>query len=665
MFVYTYYCKRFHPNISGKEKVESNMCGIAGVYSFANKRAVSKEILKKMCDIMIHSGPDGEGYFVNGIHGNVGLGIRRLAVIDLETGAQPIHNEDESLWIVCSGKVYNFLELRETLTKKNEHRLYTKTDTEVILHLYEELGVDCLQSLRGMFAFALWDEKKQQLFLARDRLGKKPLYYTIHNGSLIFASEIKAILQYLSFTPEINLEAIHYFLTYQYIPQPITIYKGIFKLPPASFMLCDKNGDTKIEKYWSLDFSKKQIITFEDAKQKIKELLLEATKLRLISDVPLGAFLSGGHDSSVIVGLMSMLSGKPVKTFSIGFPEEGFSELKYARIVAKHFHTEHHEFVVKPNFIELLPKIIWHYEQPFADSSALPTYYVCKVAREHVKVALNGDGGDENFAGYLRYAAFKASLCFSPLFQIIGKTLTLQLASLIPHIETAKARNIFRYMYRLFYALYEKPARRIILWHCFFDNEAKYKIYSDMMREKFYNTDSFNYMADVFLTAPARNPLDRAFYTDITTYLPECLLVKMDVAASANSLEARAPFLDYRLLEFTAALPASWKLRGFTTTKYILKETFKNFLPKEILRRGKQGFGIPIGKWFRESWKDYWYEIVLSERAIKRGYFRKEALQELLNEHIRGYRDHGYRLWGLLILELWHRVYIDKDYKIT
>jgi asparagine synthase (glutamine-hydrolysing) len=637
------------------------MCGIVGVYNFGNKKEISIELLKKMCDIIIHRGPDEEGYFVNEIHKHIGLGIRRLSIIDLETGSQPIHNEDRSLWVVCNGEIYNFLELRDILAKKG-HKFYTKTDIETILHSYEDLNVECLHSFRGMFAFALWDENKQRLFLARDRLGKKPLYYTIHDGRLIFSSEIKAILQCLNFTPEINLEAIHHFLTYQYIPQPITIYKNIFKLPPASFMLCDKNGNIKIEKYWDLDFSRKQALTFEDAKQKIKELLLEATKLRLISDVPLGAFLSGGHDSSIVVGLMSTLSPKPVKTFSIGFPEQGYSELKYARVVAKHFQTEHHEFIVKPNFIELLPKIIWHYDQPFADSSALPTYYVSKVAREHVKVALNGDGGDENFAGYLRYVAFKGSLYFSPPFQIIGKTLTLQLASLIPHIETAKARNIFRYMYRLFYALHERPERRIILWHCFFDNEAKYRIYSDMMREKLCNNDSFNYMANAFLNAPAKDLLDRTFYADITTYLPECLLVKMDIASSANSLETRSPFLDHRLMEFTATLPSSWKLHGFTT-KYILKETFKNFLPKEILRRGKQGFGIPVGKWFREDWKDYWSEIVLSDRAIKRGYFRKEALQELLNEHIKGYRDHGYRLWGLLILELWHRVYIDKDYK--
>ncbi|MDI6641609.1 MAG: asparagine synthase (glutamine-hydrolyzing), partial [Elusimicrobiota bacterium] len=608
------------------------------------------------------------GYYISDIATQrrcrqVGLGIRRLAIIDLETGHQPIHNEDETVWIVSDGVIYNFKELRAN-SEKSGHKFYTKTDTETVVHLYEDYGENCLQYLRGMFAFALWDEKQSRLFIARDHLGKKPLVYTIQNGSFIFASEIKSILQVPWIKTTISLNAIHLFLTYQYIPSPITIFQEIKRLPPASSIICTEQEEKiKISKYWQLDFTKKTDRSFEDAKERIYELLTEATKLRLVSDVPLGAFLSGGHDSSIVVGLMSQLSEKKVKTFSIGFQEQEFSELKYAHIVAKHFGTEHHEFIVRPNFIELLPKIVWHYGQPFADSSALPTYYVANEAGKYITVALIGDGGDENFAGYLRYKALKWSQYFSLPFQIAGKNLTMKFAELIPHTERAKAKNIFRYMYRLFSALSDTPERRNILWHCFFDNETKYKIYSDRMRQEFLNNDSFKYMEEVFKTAPADDILDKAFYSDINTYLPECLLIKMDVAAMANSLEARAPFLDHKVLEFTATLPSRWKLHGLTT-KYILKKTFEKFLPKEILHRGKMGFGIPVGKWMRYQWKDYWREIVLSPKALNRQYFRKEALENLLNEHISGHRDHGYRLWALLILELWHRIYIDRELEI-
>jgi len=642
------------------------MCGIVGIYNFGPPQAdkpVEESLLRRMCDIMKHRGPDDEGYYLGTRHEargtRIGLGIRRLAIIDLETGHQPIHNENETIWIVCNGEIYNFLELRKELESKG-HQFYTKTDTETIIHLYEDYGINFLQLLRGMFAFAIWDTRHRRVFLAKDRVGKKPLYYTVQNGSLVFASEIKSILEYLNKTPEIDLEAIDFFLTYQYIPSPKTIFKNIKSLMPAHILTCDKNGNIKTEKYWDLDFTEKTDLSFDDACKNIRNLLTEATKLRMISDVPLGAFLSGGHDSSIVVGLMSELSSQPVKTFSIGFEEADFSELNYARIVAKHFKTDHHELIVKPNFIEILPKLVWHYGQPFADSSALPSYFVAKETKKYVTVALNGDGGDENFAGYLRYKAMKGSQLFAWPFQIAGKKLTMKFASLIPHHETVQAKNVFRYMYRLFSALSDSPERRNILWHCFFDNETKYKIYSDEMRQVFFHNDSFSYMANVFRNAPANDILDRTFYTDIKTYLPECLLVKMDVASMANSLEARSPFLDHKLLEFTATLPSNWKLHGITT-KYILKQTFKDFLPKEILHRGKQGFGIPVGKWFREDWKDYFREIVLSPQAIKRGYFRKKTLEQLFNEHMQGYRDHGYRLWALLMLELWHQIFIERE----
>ncbi len=645
------------------------MCGIVGIYNFGKKEKVAKDILKKMCNVIIHRGPDEEGYYVaskfkvqslkleNETVGDIGLGIRRLAIIDLQTGSQPIHNEDNTLWIVCNGEIYNFLDLKEDLLKKG-HKFYTKTDVETVVHLYEDFDIDCLKHLRGMYAFALWDQKKQRLFLTRDRVGKKPLYYTIHNGSLIFASEIKAILQYLNFTPEINFEAINYFLTYQYIPQPITIFKGIFKLPPASYMLCDKNGNIKIERYWELDFRKKQNITFNEAKQKIKEILTEATKLRLISDVPIGAFLSGGHDSSIIVGLMSQNSAQKVKTFSVGFKEQDFSELKYAKIVAKHFDTEHTEIIVEPKMAEVLPKLVWFYDQPFADTSMVPSYYVANVTRNYVKVALNGDGGDENFCGYLRYPAIKLASLFP--FELLGNNFYTEVGKVIPLIETTSAKNKLRYFRRFFTALGNPTPVRQVLWHCFFTNEQKDFIYSDFMKSV-VNQNVYHYLIDTYHTAKAYDIIDKISYTDINTYLPECLLVKMDIASMANSLEARSPFLDHKLLEFTATIPSSWKLGYGFITKYILKETFKDFLPKDIIKRHKQGFGLPIGKWLRYELKDFVKEILCSEKFIFRGLFNYKNIKVLLEKHFSGKEDHGYRIFALINLELWFRIFVDKE----
>jgi asparagine synthase (glutamine-hydrolysing) len=640
------------------------MCGIVGIYNFGNKKEVSKDILKKMCDVIIHRGPDEEGYYVgsefkvqSSEFGNIGLGIRRLAIIDLQTGSQPIHNEDSTLWIVCNGEIYNFLGLKEDLVKKG-HRFYTKSDVETIIHLYENFGINCLQYLRGMFAFALWDEKKQRLFLARDRVGKKPLYYTIYNGSLVFASEIKSILQYLGTTPEINFEAIDYFLTYQYIPQPITIFKNIFKLPPASYMVCDKNGNIKIEKYWELDFRKKQKITFDEAKQRIREILSEATKLRLISDVPLGAFLSGGHDSSIVVGLMALNSKDKVKTFSVGFKEQDFSELKYARIVAKHFDTDHTEIIVEPKMAEILPKLVWYYDQPFADTSIVPSYYVSNVTRKYVKVALNGDGGDENFCGYLRYPAIKLSSLFP--FEILGSKFYTELGKLIPLIETTSAKNKLRYFRRFFTALGNPTPVRQVLWHCFFTNELKNFIYSDFMKS-IVKQNVYDYLVNTYYSAKAYDIIDRISYTDINTYLPEDLLVKMDIASMANSLEARSPFLDHNLLEFTSSIPSSWKLGYGFKTKYILKETFKDFLPKEIIKRHKQGFGLPVGKWLRYDLKNFVKEILYSEKFISRNLFTHKNIKILLEKHLSGKEDHGYRIFALIILELWFRIFVDKE----
>src|SRR3989339_1618094 len=419
------------------------MCGITGIYNYGNDKPIEKGILQKMCDVIRHRGPDSEGIF---LRNSVGLGIRRLAIIDLQTGNQPIHNEDNTLWIVLNGEIYNFIELKKDLSKN--HSFYTKTDTEVILHLYEQYGEKCVEHLRGMFAFAIWDEKNKKIFIAKDRVGKKPLYYTLINGSFVFASEIKSILEYIKKTPETDLEAIDLYLTYQYIPSPKTIFKNIKSLLPAHTLTCDKNGNIKTDKYWDLDFIKKTDLSFAEACKKTESLLTEATDLRMISDVPLGAFLSGGHDSSIIVGLMSGLSSQPVKTFSIGFKEERYSELEYARIVAKHFHTEHNEFIVEPKYFDILPRIVWHYDQPYADCSALPSYYVAKMTRQHVTVALNGDGGDENFAGYLRYKALNVSKWIHPFVNAVPDFMMDSFLKLFPEKESSPNRKPWHALHR-------------------------------------------------------------------------------------------------------------------------------------------------------------------------------------------------------------------------
>ncbi|MFW6133969.1 MAG: asparagine synthase (glutamine-hydrolyzing) [Elusimicrobiota bacterium] len=637
------------------------MCGICGIIDFKG-REINKSMLKHMNELLYHRGPDDEGYYYSNNDynrsPNVGIGMRRLSIIDLEKGHQPIHNEDDSIWIVFNGEIYNFIELREKLLKKG-HKFYTKTDTEVIVHLYEDYGENCLKYINGMFAFAVWDDRKKQIFMARDRVGKKPLYYTRINDKLYFASEIKSFIDIPEFKKRINRKAIHYYLTYQYVPSPMTIFKGVKRLEPANYMVVDSEGNIKQKRYWRINFLRKTNLDFKQSQEKIKELLFDSTKIRMISDVPLGAFLSGGHDSSIITGIMSELSNRPVKTFSIGFKEEEFSELKYARIVAEKFKCEHNEFIVEPDYIDILPKIVWHYDQPYADSSALPSYYVAKMTREHVKVALNGDGGDENFAGYLRHAALKGSQWASIPFNIMPKYLFNVILNIIPSVESTNANHLFRYARRFFSAMKSSPAERNIMWHCYFNNQSKYSIYSQDMKDIFKDDDSYNYLRDLFEHAPAKGIMDRALFTDINAYLPEDLLVKMDVATMANSLETRSPFLDYRLLEFTASLPSKWKL-FLLDKKFILKKTFKQSLPEEIYHRKKQGFGIPVGKWFREQWKDYFNQVVLSRKAISRGYFDSTQLKELFREHTQGQRDHGYRLWALLMLEMWHNVFIDK-----
>ena len=663
------------------------MCGICGMLSL-HGHPVDREVLQRMCDVLKHRGPDDEGVYISkskiknhpekfiefpgpspqnflkipegkskiqtsGV--NIGLGHRRLAIIDLETGHQPMHNEDKTVWLVFNGEIYNFMDLREDLEKRG-HKFYTKSDTEVIIHLYEEYGSDCLKLLRGMFAFAIWDERKERLFMARDRVGQKPLCYTEHKGQFIFASELKAILQVPGIRREVNLEAMHHYLTYQYVPSPLTMFEGIKKLPPAHFLIWEK-GRVRMERYWKLSFRPGIIRSEGDYRERIGALFEEAVKLRLVSDVPLGAFLSGGIDSTAVVGMMSRLSNRAVKTFSIGFEEKAYNELKFAQMAAKRFGTEHHEFIVKPEALKILPKLIWHYNEPFADSSAIPTYYVAERTREYVTVALNGDGGDESFAGYPRYRAAKLADYYQRMPVWLREKLVRGLVEKLP--SSPQAKTFIRQLKRFLEAISLSPERRYARWVSFFDNRMKEELYSSHMKKASEGIDSFEHLEGIYREADGSDFLSRTLYVDIMTYLSDDLLVKIDIATMANSLEARSPFLDHKLMEFAASLPSQLKLRRLTS-KYILKKSLRELLPSPIRRRSKMGFGVPISDWFRNELRGYLSGVLLSETSLRRGYFQEGYIRQLLNEHCQGRHDHGYRLWALLNLELWHRMFIDK-----
>ena len=630
------------------------MCGICGKLNFDTDNPISESLLRQMCAVIVHRGPDDEGVYVNQ---NVGLGNRRLAVIDLSPAAhQPMPNENKSIWITSNGEIYNHPKLRQELEKRG-HRFRSHSDTEVILHLYEEYGASCVHQLRGMFAFAIWDSNRQRLFLARDRLGQKPLVYAVVNGSLIFASEIKSILQDPSVNREVDPEAIHHYLTYQYVPSPWTAFKGIEKLPPAHILICEQ-GEIRIERYWDLNYAHKVEMSEEEYGKRIIELLREATRIRLMSDVPLGVLLSGGIDSSSVVAMMSQLSNEPVKTFSIGFEEQSFDELKYARLVAERFGTKHHEFIVKPEAIKVLPELIWHYNEPFADSSAMPTYYVAKVTRQHVTVALNGDGGDESFGGYERYLAAKLANYYQKVPALVREGVIGPLINKLP--ESTERKDLFRRLKRFTAAMSHSPERRYIRWVTPFDNDTKERLYSSEFRERLDGIDSTDLLLDVYARADGANFLDKTFYVDIMTYLPNALLVKMDIASMAHSLETRSPYLDHHLMEFAASIPSGLKLRGLTT-KHILKRALARILPPETLHREKMGFGVPVGHWFRHELKEMAYQILLDRRSAERGYFDMGFVKNLLDEHLSGRVDHGYRIWALLNLEFWHRMFIDSS----
>ncbi|KWT78226.1 asparagine synthase (glutamine-hydrolyzing) [Candidatus Magnetominusculus xianensis] len=629
------------------------MCAIAGKIIFKGT-AISEGDIGAMNDAMAHRGPDGHGVFISR-DGKVGLGHRRLSVIDLSPlGRQPMYcpgQGNRRYWIVYNGEIYNYRQQRANL-EKDGYSFHSDTDTEVIPALYDKFGVGCLEHLRGMFSFAIYDEKRRTLFCARDRVGKKPFKYFLNNNVFIFASELKAILTQDEYHREPDYEAIHHYLTYQYVPSPLTGFMGIQKLEPAHYLLIeiDTMKITK-KRYWSLDYSQKLEQTRRQWGAAIMEKLTESVGIRMRSDVPLGALLSGGVDSSAITALMSRVSSKPIRTFSVGFEEDKFSELRYAKIIANKFKTDHTELIVTPlNAEEILPHLAHMYEEPYADSSALPSYYVSKLTREHVTVALNGDGGDENFAGYDRYAVHKFAVNYGALLP--NKLLRQISRFLSGRIKTTLVNRLERFIT----TLPDDAARRYVNYICYFTNAMKHTLYSDKFAARMAGKDSYALIENRFREAGTRNLLDAALYTDFMTYLPDDLMVKMDIAAMAVSLEGRSPFLDHEFLELTAKIPYSLKLKGLNNKKYILKKALLTLLPKAVMYRPKMGFAVPLDVWFRTRLKNYARAVLLSDKAVGRGMFKKDAVKALLDEPRINW---GYHLWALLMLELWFREFFD------
>lgn len=626
------------------------MCGIVGIVRNDTK-PIDEDLLSRMSDAIRHRGPDDDGFYVKR---GVGLGMRRLSIIDIKSGKQPIHNQDRTAWIVFNGEIYNYLELRETLEKLG-HRFYTNSDTEAIIHAYDRYGVDCPKHLRGMFAFAIWDERTQELFLARDRVGKKPLLYSQLNDQFLFGSEFSALLLHPDVSRNIEPQALDYYLSFMCVPAPLTVYRAIKKLEPGHTLRLRK-GEIKIERYWRPDFARKLEISEEEASERALEVLRDAVRVRLMSEVPLGAFLSGGIDSSAVVALMSEVSSEPIKTFSIGFEEQDFSELHHARRIAEHVGADHHEFIVRPDALEVLPLLVEHYGEPYADSSAIPTYYVARETRKHVTVALNGDGGDESFAGYERYAAMQLAQRYQRFPAALRESVFERALSFVPTSESRRSR--VRDAKRFLQAASLPKVDRYLRWVSVFDEDTKRDLYSEAFRRETANMHARDLIEPLFARANGTGIVDAALQADILTYLPNDLLVKVDIASMAVSLEARSPFLDHHVIEFAASLPENLKLRGLTT-KYLLKRVLKQLLPAENLSRRKMGFGVPIGDWFRGKLQPFLCETLLSEKAVNRGLFNPSEVRRLVEQHTRSERDYAHQLWTLLMLELWFQRFID------
>jgi asparagine synthase (glutamine-hydrolysing) len=620
------------------------MCGICGYFEPGRTSIIDRGLIKSMADTLAHRGPDGEGVYVGP---GIGLGHRRLSIIDVATGQQPLANEDETVWISFNGEIYNYEELNKRYLSTG-HQFRTRSDTETIVHLYEELGEECFSKLRGMFAIALWDAKKRKLLVARDRIGKKPLYYAWDGKRLIFGSEMKALWPATKFDREVDLEAVSDYFSYLYVPAPKTIYKQVRKLRPAHYLAVDASGIREVP-YWDLSFHEPQKLSEPEWCERLIDEYKTAVKVRLMSEVPLGAFLSGGVDSSSVVALMNQVQS-PVTTCSIGFTEESYNEAAEAKEFANSLSANHYEQIVSPKAVDIVEKLAWHYDEPFADSSAVPTYYVSKMAREHVTVVLSGDGGDENFAGYRRYKFdMRENMMRSVLPLGARRAIFGPLSRAYPKADWAP--RIFRAKTTL-----ESLSRSGI--EGYFNTmssippEMKAKLLGEEIRQKLSGYDSMNVLKYHYDRADTDDPLSRILYTDIKTYLVDDILVKVDRASMANSLEVRCPLLDHELMESIARIPSNLKLSG-GTGKYIFKKALETVLPQEILHRRKWGFGVPLATWFRRDLKDFAYETVFS---AKDPYLNYTFLEQCWNQHQRRQRDWSSMLWQVLMFKTWQRV---------
>ena len=616
------------------------MCGITGTIYFDKERNINPSVLKNMSDAIYHRGPDDEGFYINR---NVGLGFRRLSIIDLKTGHQPLANGNDTIHIVFNGEIYNYLETRQILQKKG-YVFKTATDTEVIVHLYEEYGVDCLKYLRGMFAFAIWDNNKQQLFCARDRFGIKPFYYYKDKEKIVFGSEIKAILKGEGIDKTLSYDALDSYFAFGYITSDLSIFKNINKLQPGHFLILSFKDKVSIEikKYWEICFEPDYSKSEKQWTEEIEGCLSETVKMHMISDVPLGAFLSGGIDSSSVVAMMAKNSNLPVNTFSIGFKEQKFNELEYAREVAKKYGCEHHEQIVEPESISMLPKLVSFYDEPFADSSAIPTYYVSKFAREYATVVLSGDGGDELFAGYYMYRYFKNIYKYSSSFPILNSLIWGNIHKLIPQKIAGKGLTYFLSKDRNFLGAH------LCLW----TKEERQTLILDNHPDINYLNASELYKEEILKKDNSGNFITNLQYLDMQTYMVDAILTKVDRASMMNSIEVRVPLLDHKFAELVFKIPWNLKYKG-KTQKYIFKQTMSPYLPENVLKHLKQGFDVPLSVWFKDDLKKYVQDILLSQNPLLSAYLDKNYVKKIVIDNQNGMRDFSKRIWSLLFFEEW------------
>ncbi len=639
------------------------MCGIYGVLNFSGLPGQPEELLQRMGSILRHRGPDDQGQHLDG---PCALGMRRLSIIDVEGGHQPISNEDGTIWVVCNGEIYNFQELRRDLMASG-HRFRTRSDTEVLVHLYEDEGPGLLSRLRGMFALALWDSRQARLLLARDRLGKKPLYVRQESSRLLFASELKALLQDRDVPRRLDGQALREYLFLGYVPAPFTLLEGIRKLLPGHYMLAERGG-ASIHQYWDPRFDVADTLPEQEWVERVRAALLESVRMRLISDVPLGAFLSGGIDSSIVVAAMAQLLPQPVKTFSIGFegPDAFYNELTYARLAAQTFGTDHHELIVRPNVSELLPKLIWHMDEPIADSALLTTYLVSQLAAQSVTVVLSGVGGDELFGGYRRYLGDSIARYYNLLPSLVRRTLVPALLEKLPKDRASRWQNYFRYAHSFARTATRPPLERYAEYLTVFSADLQAQMLRDAPGDGLASILAASpTLATYRETCRPWHRLNQLFYLDLKTSLPDDLLALTDKMTMATSIECRAPFVDHELVELTCRMPPHLKIRGLSM-KYLLKRVAAPWLPERILHRPKRGFGAPVGSWIRHELAPL-IDDTLSEQSIaKRGLFNPPFVRQLLADHRARRADHTDPLLALITLELWCRIFLDeRDWQPT